>query len=111
MRILAFIFAILFFGISTLPCTDNEDATTEVAEGHVHTTDVAGDHDHSDHEDHSDGCSPFCICSCCGVAITMPPLSDSQYTEFSDEIEHSAVWLGDVSFAHLTSVWQPPASC
>lgn len=111
MRILSFILAVLFFGISTLPCTDNEDAGKEVAEVHVHASDVSADHDHSDHEDHSDGCSPFCICSCCGGAITMPPILDSHYSEFSAEVEHAAVWLDDDSFAHLTSVWKPPASC
>lgn len=113
MRILSFILAILFFGISTLPCTDNENAGQEVAEVevHVHASDVSGDHSHSDHEDHTDGCSPFCTCSCCGVAITMPPVVNTEFSLLPARIEHTAIWLGDNSFAYLTSVWQPPASC
>ncbi|NND76986.1 MAG: hypothetical protein HKN39_02240 [Flavobacteriales bacterium] len=111
MRILSFILAILFFGISALPCADSEAEVQQMSETHIHISDTESDHSHSGNENHKDGCSPFCICSCCGMAITIPPVVDSECTPFFATIDHRTIWLTDNSFAHLTAVWQPPASC
>jgi hypothetical protein len=61
-------------------------------------------------EDGEEFCSPFCICSCCGLAvtyhtapITVSPDPIDKATDLID-LNYGTLWLRTYS----RSVWQPP---
>ena len=58
MKLITGILAVLFLGLSLIPC---DDAGSEENE---HVTILDGDLDH-DHSQEPDLCSPFCVCHCC----------------------------------------------
>ncbi|WP_298782428.1 DUF6660 family protein [uncultured Polaribacter sp.] len=97
MKYLTLIFAVITLALSTVPCTDgiNETADTFQTENH------------SDHSD--DGCTPFCTCACCGIAIPF------EVFVFEDEqlnttlISHSFNYENLFTQGFITSIWHPPA--
>lgn len=97
MKYLTHIFAVITLALSTVPCTDgiNETADTFQTENH------------SDHSD--DGCTPFCTCACCGIAIPFEVLV------FEDEplnvpvIFHTFNYETLFTQGYTTSIWHPPS--
>lgn len=96
--------------LSLIPCGDGGGGIVEIVN---HLTGI--EHQHiSDHEHHSNGCgddtcTPFCVCSCCSMALDvpiklsfqveyLPPTPIKSPTSFSTFIPSSF---------HL-SIWQPP---
>ena len=104
MRIVAFILSIFVLAMAIMPCEDEFDKTvsSEVSISQIDN--------HSDHHSHQneDGCTPFCICQCCGTPITVPMLfrfndrNDLVLTEFS--FHYSSLYFFDYS----NGVWHPP---
>lgn len=114
MRITSFILSILFLGISVLPCTDGmeqEHLEGDIAVEHVTHSHADAEHEHEDHGDHEDGCSPFCSCSCCGIAITMPPIGEEQRKVDHALNDHRSIWIEDISIEVHSDIWHPPARC
>lgn len=97
MKLLIVILAFFVFGLSTIPCTDgiSEDDNITLTENH------------SDHS--QDDCTPFCTCTCCGIAIPFKVMV------FEDEdlnikiISHHFNLNDLYTQGFITSVWQPPA--
>ncbi len=110
MKVTTYIFTIYILALSFVPCSDGGGGMVEIVK---HFFGV--EHHHvSDHEQHSkdcgdDACTPFCVCSCCSIAVDippklffkveyLPPILSKLQTSFSDFIPSS----------FHTSIWQPP---
>jgi hypothetical protein len=67
----------------------------------------------ADHEDHSndcdDGCSPFCVCSCCSLTMNVPStIFFSSNLTFNIEENISPFSSNFYPSSFSTSVWHPP---
>jgi hypothetical protein len=67
MKHLAFILSIYILSLVSAPCAD------EVLHAGSLSSRQTGHHQQDVPSDHADGCSPFCICSCCSVPVTIAP--------------------------------------
>ena len=110
MKLAIHIFTIYMFALSLAPCGDGGNGVVEITK---HFFGVKHQHA-SDHDQHSKGCgddtcTPFCICSCCSMALDvptqppflvkyLPPTPANQPSLYSDFIPSS--------FIH--SIWHPP---
>jgi len=110
MKIAIRIFTIYMFALSLAPCGDGGNGIVEITK---HFFGI--EHHHvSDHDQHSkgcgdDSCTPFCVCSCCSIALDvptklpflvkyLPPTPTNQPSLYSDFIPSL--------FIH--SIWHPP---
>jgi hypothetical protein len=96
-KLLTLIFAVLTLALSTVPCTDgiNETADTFQTENH------------SDHSD--DGCTPFCTCACCGIAIPFEVLVFENEQLNITLISHTFNYENLFTQGYANSIWHPPA--
>lgn len=102
MKSISSILAFLIFIMAIMPCSDGHTCDEEGQE-------IALDHNHS--EDEKDHCSPFCVCSCCGMKINFQDTSNfvSSTTVLNSSYKFSYSSL--YSFSFNQSIWHPPAVC
>ncbi|KXK18225.1 MAG: hypothetical protein UZ08_BCD001001973 [Candidatus Parvibacillus calidus] len=104
MKILVILFSIYFLALSIMPCEDihhSESHSDELTEISCCT--------HND-QDHSDFCSPFCNCCCCGT-LTAFKTSEYIYPTFFFETHFSKYFIvRDITFVSSfnANIWQPP---
>jgi hypothetical protein len=101
MKILALLFSVYVLYLISIPCKDGENCTYDVHTGPV------SHHDQPDNHDLPDGCSPFCICSCCSVTVILTDFhfeSSHSYTQVEVNIPLKQELYSDY-FQHI---WQPP---
>jgi hypothetical protein len=94
--------------LSCIPCTDNEHiiATTQ----NQIEIDATEEHNHDNHDNCNDLCSPFCTCACCGMTInTVKGLVLKQHIPII-VVAHiqSFFYLETPFFQHRQSIFQPP---
>jgi hypothetical protein len=65
MKFFAIILSFTIFYLVSIPCVDEIIHSNKSAI--EHTSPQENPCNHSDH----DACSPFCVCSCCGVVVVM----------------------------------------
>ena len=97
MKFVTLIFAVITLALSSVPCSD------EVIE----TTDAVQTENHSDHSD--DGCTPFCICTCCGIAIPFEVLVFDDENVNTIMVSHHFNHENLFTQGYITSIWHPPA--
>lgn len=97
------IFSFYILILSALPCTDREECSlTNVAQT---------EHSHEGHSHEKDHCTPFCICSCCGINTTIEIVPDFDFTQLAysldipKQVSHYKAVYTDNYFA---PIWQPP---
>lgn len=100
-KILAFIMASLVLSLSMVPCADGspfsgkEDLKYEISKSTSHD------------ENHVDGCSPFCICTCCaGFSVTHTSTVLTVVT-FPYQTIHSS-FIEARTHSISFPIWQPP---
>ena len=110
MKLAVHIFTIYMIALSFAPCGDGGNGIVEIAK---HFFGI--EHQHiSDHDQHSNGCgddtcTPFCVCSCCSMALDvpakvayllkdLPPVPANQPSSYSDFIPS----------LFIQSIWHPP---
>ncbi|MBN8695595.1 MAG: hypothetical protein J0L87_03605 [Bacteroidetes bacterium] len=102
-RIVSFILAMYFFGLSAKTCPDAAAIDT------YNDCKIASCvHLESGHADHhaADSCSPLCTCSCCGgvtLVYESSPGFKASFTPLEKPL-YSENLISEISF----SVWQPP---
>lgn len=100
MKILSFILAMYFLGLSAKTCGDitMEDNCQIASCVHLETG-------HADHHS-ADSCSPLCTCSCCGGVTLVYESSLSFKASFIplQKLLYSENSISEISF----SIWQPP---
>ena len=93
--------------ISCLPCGDMEDCKIEENEKIA-----IAETNHTEHQEDSETCSPFCICACCGTTMVssflFPTLisetSHQVVTEKGDNLAYHNSFISDF----YGNIWQPP---
>ena len=104
------IFAFYLIALSLLPCGDNGGGILDMTK-HLFGIEHEA---HSDHEHHNnacgdDDCTPFCICSCCSMALDVPtklPFLVKYLPPTPAKLPISYSNFLPSNFHH--SIWQPP---
>lgn len=104
MRGFAIIFSIYFFALSVAPCNDLKFCNKDVAE----ISHVSSDSHCPNHNEESDFCSPFCICTCCGhtaLSFIQTPIFENTTFKIIGKVPvHSIDFISEV----YVNIWQPP---
>lgn len=101
MKFIAIVYSFLILYLVTVPCVDEivhiEKSLLEQSTPQGHPC---------NHDDH-DACSPFCVCSCCGIVVILTDFvffSQPVYI-FKSEI---LSFYKEINSTFIQSFWQPP---
>jgi len=102
-KLFTLIFSFYLLALAVLPCSDKEDCKYMGSEQTTFSTT-----DHSDHEQDTEHCSPFCMCACCGQTCGFiyyqTDLGLNFPTTSQKIVVYQSSFVSEVSF----SIWQPP---
>ncbi|RYF79180.1 MAG: hypothetical protein EOO03_18375 [Chitinophagaceae bacterium] len=104
MKALVLILSIIILGLSCLPCTDGKDVAWRSEGKYTQAVVVqsAGD------TPHSDFCTPFCSCSCCGVQISSVKMTGIEVDLPIYKLTHNDTYLASPLTPLPAIIWQPP---
>jgi len=60
------------------------------------------------HHDHTDLCTPFCVCSGCIAAIVLQPTLEFNILNFDLPVKEPVNFYESVASSFYGSIWQPP---
>jgi hypothetical protein len=101
MRLFKIILAVYIVALSLVPCSDGID------KGHHEIANIeASSHSEAGHPDHAEECTPFCNCTCCGLALLTAADSFSFEIESSSSIDFFYKNSSAISLTY--SIWLPP---
>lgn len=104
MKFLVIILSLYITLLACTPCVDGDGVTfasTEVA-----AKDVDHSHDHT-----NDSCTPFCICSCCGIQVlnyTQPITYNPMVITRPAAVKETPSYKSQFISGYFGSIWQPP---
>lgn len=98
MKVIAFILSIFITGQAFVPCSDGNTCDE--------TNEMTAQHDHS--EDEGDGCTQFCVCSCCGSIFTLAGSVNLTNFHKSLIVTHLPFFEDNYRFDFMGDVWRPP---
>jgi hypothetical protein len=101
MKYLAILLSLYTLYLVSTPCVDEALHCNNVVAGQTEQQHPGGS------EGHADACSPFCICSCCSVPVTLVPGTFISQPFFSFQrsiLPESPLFISFFSVAF----WQPP---
>ncbi len=93
--------------LSCLPCGDMEDCKV-LSDDNISFSTTS----HSEHQEDTETCSPFCICACCGTNIAynffFPTYTPEKQPNFYSQ-KSKIVYANDsFSSNFYGNIWQPP---
>ena len=107
MKVFCFSFIVYIVLLLTQPC---QDAGAMVNNGVAKTTPFSQNDKPYQNDPRSDECSPFCICSCCGLSVA----EHSTSLRVTTRIERIALptifieYKNSNTTTYQDSIWQPP---
>jgi hypothetical protein len=104
MRAFAVILSTYIAALSLVPCADSVQHSSESVGIEI----ASNEHDHN-HSDHSDICTPFCTCVCCGSVIALPKAESSISDKITTCTEYSFRYISNYSFDYSEGTWHPPS--
>lgn len=105
MKLITVLLSIYILLLSGLPCSDEVDCAEN-------KTETSKTNQHTNHQEDTETCSPFCICACCGTNIVLnfsfsPLISEIAQCFLSEK--------GKINFYNTSfisdfygNIWQPP---
>lgn len=105
-KLTASILSLLLLLLSCLPCADGINNSVANKQANF-----ADNHTNHDTDKHTDSCSPFCICNCCGVQVlnfTPTLLFYPAETVTAFIAKPQIVYKSHLASMFSGSIWQPP---
>ncbi len=88
--------------MTVMPCSDGHTCDED-------NQSISLEHSHT--EDEKDHCSPFCVCSCCGMKMNIESITRFYklivYLNSKCEFNYSFLYY----FSFNKAVWHPPTFC
>ncbi len=106
MKLFCFIFYIYLVFLSVLPCSDREECAKN---NKIEQTVFAANHHQYSHQ--AEQCTPFCICSCCGVngfELQTPLFKFTEKKGFINKEKQNSIYAFVYSNEFTSNIWQPP---
>ncbi|MFZ4521972.1 MAG: DUF6660 family protein [Bacteroidales bacterium] len=100
MKPFAFLLSVYIFCLASAPCVDEVLTLRQECGQTEH-------HQAGAPADHADACSPFCICSCCSVPVTLLATTGITHPFFTFQRSIISESSQITSFFAVT-FWQPP---
>lgn len=109
MRFISIILMMYVMVLTLIPCSDHLFESSNTQHQHKHSENQK-DHQHENHDCGKDTCTPFCTCSCCGIA-----LSAADFHIFKLEKPFESYTYQDLTHKPYPlisifqeNIWQPP---
>lgn len=103
MKLLAFFLSLFFMVLTMVPCND---AAKGLSEKVCQNQDL---HLEQSQDQHADLCSPFCVCNCCGMTLSVSQINtllpEKNLLLLKTDITES---MYDYSILFSAGIWQPP---
>ena len=103
MKIFAFLLSLFFMALTVVPCSDAAKGLGEkvcLAEN-VHLE--------QGQDQHADLCTPFCVCNCCGMSMTVMLLKKLLPEKIALLIKDTLPEKNyNYAVLHTVGIWQPP---
>jgi hypothetical protein len=103
-QVLTLMFSFYILALSCMPCSDSDDCKYEQEQ---QTSNFATTN-HSDHEQDTESCSPFCMCACCGQSCSFEHFQADLGLNFPTVAQKVSVYKATFSSEVSFSIWQPP---
>lgn len=104
MRLFAIILSLYITILSLVPCNDSIILNANYSNVELSTF----EHGHND-SNCQDGCTPLCICACCGTIITIPTAEDVDLSmPIADHMVCRTLYTFNYSFNYYQGHWHPP---
>lgn len=103
MKFISVIISIIILALSFVPCTDSISPNQE-------SQSLSTSHQESrNHKQHSDFCSPLCVCSCCGTVVAQIEADSGieTYQEQTSTLKES-IFKQNLPTDLYYSIWEPP---
>jgi hypothetical protein len=97
------IFSFYLLALAVMPCSDKDDCNYMSADQSTLATT-----DHSDHDNDTENCSPFCLCACCGQSISSTFYPTALYNLTPVPTQDIPVYNAPFVSEVYLSIWQPP---
>jgi hypothetical protein len=101
MKIFTILCSFFIFYLVTIPCVDE---IIHIEKSMLENTTPQG---HSCNHEDQDSCSPFCVCSCCGIVVVLTNIIFDSQPVFIQETEFLSIYT-ETSSNFFQSFWQPP---
>jgi len=102
-KFFAFLLSLFFLVLTVVPCSD----TAELLGDNVCM--VQDIHLEQGQDTHADLCTPFCVCNCCGMSMSVSQikklLPEKNLLLLKTDITES---MYDYSILFSAGIWQPP---
>ena len=116
MRFMSTLLMIYVLVLTFIPCSDHfadshsHKQSFQTSSNHSHEHSEKQDHEHESHDCSKDTCTPFCTCSCCGIALNA---ADFHLFKLEKPFEAYSFNELPIKFYPLVSkyqenIWQPP---
>jgi hypothetical protein len=102
-KVLTLLFSFYLLALAVMPCSDKDDCKYPSGEQTTFATT-----DHSDHDNDTENCSPFCMCACCGQSFSSPFSHYSLSLHVPVSLEKFPVYNASFVSEVYLSIWQPP---
>jgi len=102
-RALYILFTVYFVALIFAPCGDKDDCNDNKKSELCQTE--HNEHNNESHED--EGCTPFCVCSCCAAHFVPTDLQPSIGQVTTINTIHTILKDAETSSA-IIPIWQPP---
>jgi len=100
----ALILAVYIGILSFVPCYDGFHDCDD-----HQNTEMTHDHDDTSHDHQSnDGCTPFCVCSCCGTVVVLSEMREVDYFVLAPVTINQIDYTTMAEHPFLPGVWHPP---
>jgi len=86
-----------------MPCSGIDDCEYQGSDQSVFAAT-----DHSDHDNDTEHCSPFCMCACCGQTLSNAFASYSLAIHNPVSVEKFPLYNASFTLEVYLSIWQPP---
>lgn len=107
MRTLFSMLAFYMLAVFLMPCADVFDE--EILPNCNKSEQVFSELNH-EHSEHTDLCSPFCLCNCCGMTSSFVHETQIHFAvqKFSIFTLTKTFYISDFKSAYHGKIWQPP---
>ena len=105
MRFFAFMLSIFILTMALMPCDDAIEYTIFQNESLIQFE----NHSHDHPQGEADGCTPFCICTCCGASVDIPSVTELIVIKKKDFAELCSNYVLNYSFDFIEGIWHPPS--
>jgi len=102
-NVLKLLFSFYLLALVYMPCSDKDDCKYTSTDQSTFTTT-----DHSSHDNDTESCYPFCMCTCCGQSCSFTYFQSELGLYFPSVSQKVKIYKVSFSSDVYFSIWQPP---